>query len=117
MPLINYVKEPSGRLSALRWRDLLMDVTNGGLVIRHNAPPALKAAVMRDVTVIRRVLPGFAAFSASGRRGATAGKPAGSLLYHALASPLVVRDHLGRTLGGFPTAAELETLENFIFSL
>src|SRR2546430_3477645 len=44
----------------------------------------------------------------------SAGQPARSVLYHALASPHVVQDPVGARLGGFPTAAEIETVEDFV---
>src|SRR5207302_1819340 len=62
-------------------------------------------------------LPGFEDFAPLGRRAVTAAQPASSLLYHAFASPLVTRDHRGRTLQGFAMPVELDVLENFIFSL
>lgn len=117
MPLINDVKALCDRLSPLGWRDLLLHVSGGVVDIAQKTPAALKQALSRTANAIVRDLPGFEDFSADGQRAITPGNPAQSLLYHALASPLVVRDHQGKLLGGFPTPLELETLENFIFSL
>lgn len=117
MPLINDVKDICDRLAPLGWRDLLLDVSSGLLDIVQNTPAALRRTLLRTLPNIHRTLPGFNDFSSDGQQAITAGKPAQSLIYHALASPLVVRDHEGRLLGGFPIALELEILENFIFSL
>jgi hypothetical protein len=117
MALIDAVKTLCDRLAPLGWRDLMRDVGGNGLDIVQQTPTALRRVLVRTLPTIKRTLPGFADFSSEGHRAITAGKPAQSLLYHAMASPLVVRDHHGKLLGGFPTPLELETLENFIFSL
>lgn len=117
MPLINDVKALCDRLAPLGWRELMLNVSAGRLDIIQDTAAALRRVLVRALPTIHRTLPGFEDFSSEGQRAITAGKPAQSLLYHALASPLVVRDHRGQFLGGFPTPLELETLENFIFSL
>ena len=117
MALIDEVKAICDRLAPLGWRDLILNVSDGGIDIVQATPAALRQALLKTLPKINRTLPGFEDFSSEGQRAITAGKPAQSLLYHALASPLVVRDHQGRLLGGFPTPLELETFENFIFSL
>lgn len=117
MALIDDVKAMCDRLAPLGWRDLMRDVSGDGLDIVQHTPAALRQVLVRTLPTIKRILPGFEDFSSEGHRAVTAGKPAQSLLYHAMASPLVVRDHQGRLLAGFPTPLELETLENFIFSL
>src|SRR5262249_4972203 len=43
--------------------------------------------------------------------------PAHSLLYHALASPNVLNDPAGMRLGYFPTLADLEAVENYVFGV
>lgn len=117
MPLINDIQAICDRLAPLGWRNLMLNVSAGHLDIIQDTPAALRQVLLRVLPTIHRTLPGFEDFSSEGQRAITAGKPAQSLLYHALASPLVVRDHLGQSLAGFPTPLELETLENFIFSL
>ena len=69
--------------------------------------------------VVDRGVPGFADFTTAGSKAIEAGKPAASLLYHAMASPSVHPD--GSDLPGdpetYPTLAELDTVENYIYSL
>src|SRR5205085_8625005 len=54
-------------------------------------------------------------FAAEGHRGIEPGQPARSLLYHALASPNVVGTFSGKRLKKFPTLAQLEIVENYVF--
>jgi hypothetical protein len=117
MALINDVKALCNRLGPLGWRDLFLAVTKNTLDISQPTAAKLRTALTAPIPAIDRTLPGFEDFHPAGAKAITAGKPADSLLYHAMASPLVVRDHRGKLLGGFPTPLELETLENFIFSL
>ena len=69
--------------------------------------------------LIDRDVPGFADFTTAGSRAIEAGKPAASLLYHAMASPFVHPD--GTATPGeasrYPTLAELDAVENYIFGL
>jgi hypothetical protein len=114
MPLLNDVKEILNRLGSLGWRDLLFQ---HGLDI---AAPDLEAELTRSLPAIQRNLSGFASFTMSGIRGVEPGAPARSLLYHAFASADV-----HPTLDGnpspdpnvYPTLTELDTLENYIYSL
>jgi hypothetical protein len=117
MALIDEVKTICDRLAPLGWRDLLKAVTGNALDMSKPTPAALRQELTKNLASIDRSVPGFEDFAPSGRRAVTAAQPASSLLYHALASPLVTRDHQGRALQGFATAAELDVLENFIFSL
>ena len=117
MALIDDVKRICDRLAPLGWRTLLQGVTAQALDIRQATAARLAQELVKDLGAIDRSLPGFEDFAPNGRRGITAGSPALSLLYHALASPLVTRDERGRMLHGFALPAELDVLENFIFSL
>ena len=117
MALIHEVKTICDRLAPLGWRELLKAATGNALDISKSAPVALRQELTKNLASIDRSLPGFEDFAPAGRRAMTSAQPASSLLYHALASPLVTRDHRGRTLQGFPTLAELDVIENFIFSL
>jgi hypothetical protein len=117
MALIDEVKTVCDRLAPLGWRGLLKAATGGGLDIAQADPAALKAALTSAVPHVDRSLPGFEDFDAAGSRGITAGKPSQSLLYHALASPRVVRGADGALLGGFPTLAEIEAVENLVFGV
>ncbi len=66
---------------------------------------------------IDRSFPGFGDFTLAGRRGVEAGRPGRGLLYHALASPTVVADRSGKELRGFPTLAEIEAVENYVYGV
>ena len=68
----------------------------------------------RELTINREV-PGFEDFFPEGDRGAAPGDPAASLLYHAFASPNVRPD--GASSADYPTWADLDVLENYIYSL
>ena len=69
--------------------------------------------------VIDRGVSGFTDFTTAGNRAIEPGKPAASLLYHAMASPFVHPD--GTATPGdasqYPTLAELDAVENYIFGL
>jgi hypothetical protein len=117
MALIDDVKELCDRLAPLGWRDLLLSVTHDALDIRKRTPEALRQELTKDLLIVDRNTPGFEDFGTHGRRAAAPRRPALSLLYHALAGPLVLRDDEGKPLRGFATPAELDLLENFIFSL
>ena len=117
MALINEVKIICDRLAPLGWADLLKKVTRGALNIKQGSVAKLQTALTAQLASIDRTIPGFEDFNPAGDRGVVAGKPSESLLYHALASPLVTRDDEGQPLQGFPSPAELDVLENYIFSL
>lgn len=117
MPLIDQVKAMCDRLAPMGWRDLLQAVTAHALDIQRPTSAALQAELTKNLPSIDRTAPGFEDYFSGGQQAISAGQPSQSLLYHALASPLVIRDHLGAPLGGFATPAELDALENYIFSL
>jgi hypothetical protein len=117
MALIDDVKTICDRLAPLGWRDLLKDVTDQKLDIQQASPAALKAALTATLPTIKRDVAGFDDFDKDGSCAITAGKPSQSLLYHALASPRVVRDAKNELLKGYPTTPEIETVENFIFGV
>lgn len=66
---------------------------------------------------IDRDVPGFEDFAQEGIRGIEPGKPARSLLYHALASPHVVTLDGERDLREFPTPEQIEVVENYVFGV
>jgi hypothetical protein len=117
MALIDDVKALCDRLASLGWRDLLLAVTKQQLDIRQANAAALKEEVQKPLTQIDTSFPGFEDFGSSEARGIAAGTPSRSLLYHALASPRVVRDGDGNLLRGFPTIPEIETVENLVFGI
>ena len=123
MSLIDDVKSVCDRLATLGWRDLILAVTNDVLDISQ--PSAQKFAEALDAEMdVDSSVPGFGDFSEDRARGIEAGNPAASLLYHALASPgvnLVPGEAtpigpLSQPIVDFPTVAELDTVENFIFA-
>jgi len=111
MALINDVKKVCDRLAPLGWRDLLLA---HGLDITATD---LKQELTKDLPNINRRLPGFEDFAAEGMRGIMAGDPALSLLFHALVSPNVVQDGNGVNLNAFPTLAEQEVIENYVYGI
>ncbi|MDH4155000.1 MAG: hypothetical protein OEV01_14535 [Nitrospira sp.] len=110
MALIDDVKVVCDRLAPLGWQDLLLKVTGGQLNIVKPTEVALKTELTKTLTSIDRTVTGFTDFSLSGAKAITAGSPAGSLLYHALASPNVTAG-----ISGFPTLKEIEMVENYVF--
>ena len=63
------------------------------------------------------LMPGFGDVAPGSVRPIEPGKPAHSLLFHALSSPGVIETPDGTGLGSFPTAADLELAENVVFGL
>ncbi len=112
MALIDEVKAICDRLAPLGWRDLLLNVTGGRLDILRPTSAALGTELTKTLTSIDRTVVGFADFSLSGTKAITAGSPADSLLYHALASPNVTAG-----ISEFPTLKEIETVENYVFGV
>ena len=112
MALIDDVKAVCERLAPLGWRNMLLEVTDGQLDILKPTSAALKAELTKTLTVIDRTVTGFTDFSLSGTKAITAGSPANSLLYHALASPNVIAG-----ISGFPTLKEIESVENYVFGV
>ena len=108
MALIDQVKKVCLHLSDGGWSELL---ARHGLDI---GAADLEAELAKELDV-RRKDPGFEDFAAEGRRGIEPGQPARSLLYHALASPNVVARFDGTPLTKFPTLADLEAVENYVF--
>lgn len=119
MALLDELKRVCDRLAPLGWGDLLKRVTNDGLDISNSDALALHVVLTTPIATIRRE-GGFADFAPQGRAGITAGKPSHSLLYHALASPLVHPTADGSPAGDperYPTPHELDVVENYIYSL
>jgi hypothetical protein len=111
MALINDVKKVCDRLAPLGWRDLLLA---HGLDITATD---LRQELTKDLPTINRRLPGFEDFAAEGMRGIAAGDPARSLLFHALVSPNVIQGVNGVSLNAFPTLAEQEVIENYVYGI
>ena len=89
---------------------MLLDATGGELDI---AAADLRANSRSPwPTSIEAIL--ASATSPSRRPRHRAGRPDRSLIYHAFASPTVVADRRGTPLG-FPTMAEIEAVENYVY--
>ena len=71
----------------------------------------------QPLSQIDRTVPGFEDFALEGTRGIEPGSPARSLLFHALASPNVFQDGAGNDLSAFPTPAEIEAVENYVYGV
>jgi hypothetical protein len=117
MALIDQVKLLCDRLAPLGWRAFLKAATDNTLDIQKATAAALRRELTKNLASIDRNIAGLEDFSQAGTQAVTTGQPSLSLLYHALACPLVTRDHDGNLFAGFATPAELDALENFIFSL
>lgn len=114
MTLIDDVTKVCRRLAPKGWGKLF---AAHGLNIDLATPAALAKELGRNVPQIDRTLRGFEDFAADGRRGIEPGAPAMSLLYHALASPNVLNTPDGKQLEDYPTPAEIETVENYVFGV
>lgn len=110
MTLISDVQLACSRLAQDGWRPLLLQ---HGLDI---TAVDLQQELGRPLQVDRAV-PGFEDFSPAGLRGIEAGKPAGSLLYHAFASPNVIACADGTRLTAFPSAVEIEQVLNLVYGI
>jgi hypothetical protein len=110
--LIDEVRSTCQALAPSGWRDLLLRVTDGGFDLLSDD---LAGALTSPIATIDRTVPGFEDFAAAGTRAIEPGSPAMSLLYHALASPLV--NGVGTVpLEAFPTLAQIESVENYVYA-
>jgi hypothetical protein len=114
VPLMDGVTAACTRLANAGWRDLLLAVSGGHLDL---GATDLAAALAKPLPNIDRSCPGFEDFATEGTRGIEPGDPARSLLYHALASPNVFLGADGALLQGFPTPAEIEAVENYVYGV
>ena len=120
MSLIDDVKKICDRLAPLGWGALLKAVTNNALNISQPSAAALQTELGKVLPQIDRSKKGFEDFHPTAKRAITGGRPASSLLYHALASPQVHPGPDGKISANpadYPSLIELDTLENYIYSL
>jgi hypothetical protein len=110
--LIDRVAAVCGRLAPLGWRKMLLEATGGELDI---GAADLRRELAKPLARIDRNYPGFGDFNIAATRAIDPGRPDRSLLYHALASPTVVADSNGVDLLDFPTIAEIEAVENYVY--
>ncbi len=106
MALIDKITQILNRLAPLGWRDLLLQ---HGLDITASN---LRVELTKELNRINRQISGFEDFALEGKRGIEPGNPSRSLLFHAFASPNVVQG-----VSGFPTLAELEVIENYVYGI
>jgi hypothetical protein len=118
MPLIDAVRSVISRLARSGWKELLevhglhLDAADLAGELRR---PLVKTG---GGSTIDRTVPGFGDFSPNGTAAIEPGDPARSLLYHALASPNVYpAPGRSRTDDDFPTLVEIDTIENYIYSV
>lgn len=116
MPLINQLKEVCDALSEKGWREYLRALTGNQMDISQGSPEDLLTELTKPLerNNLNLNLAGFEDFARDGLRGITPGKPAQSILYHALASPNVVID--GFDPDQYPTLTEIETVENVVYA-
>ncbi|MGI9508237.1 MAG: hypothetical protein ACR2QJ_02675 [Geminicoccaceae bacterium] len=113
MPLIQDLHALLQRLEAGGWKPLFDRL---GL---DTGSDDLEADLLRDVEDIAGVrgLDGFEELCSRAKRLVEPGKPAESVLFHAIASPAVRTAPDGTQLTAFPTAADLDLAENVVFGL
>ncbi len=111
--LISHISESCRRLAMLGWRDLLLDASGGQFDLLAKD---LESELAKPLTQIDRTCPGFGDFALHGVKAIEPGYPDQSLFYHALAAPSVVAMRNGKQLAGFPTLAEIEAVENYIYA-
>lgn len=104
--LIDGVRSVCERLARGGWLGFLRECHGLDL-----AAEDLAGELARPLSGINRSVPGFEDFAAEGVRGVEPGSPARSLLFHAFASPRV------RGLDVYPTPAEIETVENYVYGV
>ncbi len=112
--LLEPLKKTCSRLAVLGWRQMLLDATGGEFDL---AAPDLAAELLKPLQRINRGMAGFGDFNLSATRAVEPGRPDSSLIYHAFASPTVVATGSGKPLGGYPTLAEIDLLENYIYGV
>jgi len=109
--LIDSLRTALERLEPSGWGELL---AKHGLDLGASD---LRGELLRELPAIDREVPGFEDFAGEGRRGIEPGRPARSLLYHALASPSVVAGADGDLFEAFPTPAEVKLAEDLVFGI
>ena len=111
MSLLEDVKKICHRLAPHGWRDLLLEQDLD--ITAEN----LEKEFLKNLSNINRDIIGFEDFSSEGKRGIEPQDPARSLLYHALASPNVTKGKDKQDLKSFPTLAEIEIVENYVYGI
>jgi hypothetical protein len=111
MALRDEVKKICNRLAPHGWHKLLLE--HGLDITAVN----LEDELLKELPNIKRNIDGFTDFAAEGKRGIEHGNPARSLLFHALVSPNIINGVEDEELDAFPTLAEIETIENYVYGI
>lgn len=115
LKLLDKVAVILGDLASFGWAEVLMQ---HGLDITSKD---LEHELTRPLSNIVRTAAGFEGFTSEGTRGIEAGRPAMSLLWHALASPNVTsfidENGIEKPIKRFPEPVELEVIENFVYGI
>jgi hypothetical protein len=88
-----------------------------GLDIRQPNAAKLEEILTTTPLTVNRDIRGFADFADDVAFGIVPGRPAHSLLYHALASPNVQTAVDGQALSRFPSLDDIEVVENYVFGV
>jgi hypothetical protein len=88
-----------------------------GLDIRKADGKALKRELTKKPLKVNRNIRGFADFAEDEAFGIVPRRPAHSLFYHALASPIMQTGVDGKLLSWFPSLDEIELVENYVFGV
>ena len=114
MALIDEVSEVCKSLAPAGWRQLMLDVSYGKLDITSSN---LGVVLAQDLDRVDRTIEGFEDFCLLDRDGQKPPfAPATRLLLHAFASPRVTKTAEGAALTAFPSLAQIDTLENYLFA-
>lgn len=107
------------QLGPLGWTDLLKRVTNNQLNLDQATADDLEQILLQPLTQVLPNVTGFGDVSRTEPRGINPGNPPGSILYHALCSPLVTSKADGSSFAEneFATPEQIATIENYIFAL
>ena len=117
MALLNQVRTVCERLVDCGWNTVLkLHGLELETAVRYD-DIGLADALVAPLQVDRNV-PGFRDFTKAGNQAITPGNPAASLLYHAMASPLVHPDGTSTAANpeAYPSIEDLDIVENYIYS-
>jgi len=116
--LIKRIKNLCDKLADNGWKELFDEFD---LNIKADTPEKLKEQLEKKIKVPVNMgdikFQGFEDMATEETRGITQGDPAKSLLFHALASPNVVPKKDGPELSYYPTLAEIELVENYVYGI
>jgi hypothetical protein len=118
MALIDDVRLALGRLAPRGWKNLMQ--LHGLRLDAADLAAELQRPLVNTTgrSTIDRTIAGFEDFSPEGTAAIEPADPGRSLLYHALASPNVNPSETGsRADSDYPTLAELDLIENYIYSV